>query len=133
MFCFWGPKLNDSLSVLELSVLINSPMYSSCERSSDVVGERAHATENCFMEIGAVSAVERVESKLQSQRSTISRPLLQRETENMFGSYRSKDDSDFYRKALEEATFESDLVIFWISALNILPWVFAVFWMMTML
>ena len=45
----------------------------------------------------------------------------------------SKDDSDFYRKALEEATFESDLVIFWISALNILPWVFTVSWMMTML
>ena len=86
-----------------------------------------------MLEIGAVSAVERVESKLQSQRRTILRPLLQRETENMFGSYMSKDDSDFYRKALEEATFESDLVIFWISALNILPWVFAVFWMMTML
>ena len=51
----------------------------------------------------------------------------------MFGSNMSKDDSDFYRKALEEATFESEIVIFWISALNILPWVLAIFWMMTML
>ena len=103
---------------------------SSCERSSDVVGERAHAAETWRKEIEAEFAVECAESKLQSQ--SFSR-LLQRDTENMFGSKRSKDDCDFYRKALREATFESELVIFWTSALNILPWVFTVSWMMAML
>ena len=107
----------------------------NCERSSDGVGERARAAENRCMEREPESAVECVESTLQSQSRTISRPLLlrTRDTENMFGSNMSKDDSDFYRKALEEATFESEIVIFWTSALNILPWVFTVSWMMTML
>ena len=107
----------------------------SCERRSDVVGERARAAENRCMEIEDESAVECAESTIQSQSSTISRPLIlrTRDTENVFGSNMSKEDSDFYRKALEEATFESEIVIFWISALNILPWVLAIFWMMTML